>query len=207
MSRPMPDHNVVRPGHPMRISSPDQEQPPIRYGETVTNVDLDGRAQPVYIDAEGRPTNRPRPGGYTLPPGLAHQAAQEAAQVEVSTAVDHIAEDAEAPKAEFPPGSPEMVPFYLLSFKRRAEALRMFAELETMQSIDVKPGDKPTIEQAAVMFERLAKLDEFLATVAKDKQVYLDWVDGPGGDTEVFGQFWNAYQARFQPGEADSSSS
>lgn len=216
MNRPIPDQDRVRPGHPLHIGRPLHENSPqsdIRYGHTVTDVDASGNLvdsrRPVYVDADGRPTDGPQAGGYVLPPGVVNRAASEAAQIAKPSTVDQIADDADAAKKvpDWPPGSPEMVPFYRLSFGRRGKALRMFAKLEKIQIGEIEAGKEPTIEQAAGMFERLEQLDEFLATVAKDEQEYRVWVEGPGNDTEVFGQFWAAYQARFQPGEAERSSS
>lgn len=212
MNRPIPDQDRVRPGHPLHIGRPPNGEPEIRSGQTVTHVRPDyaddGR-RPVYIDADGRPTSGPQPGGYVLPPGVAHQAEREAAQAAKPSEVDRIADDADAAAKvpEWPEGSPEMVPFYRLSFGRRGKALRMFAKLEKTEGDTAKPGETPTLDQAADMFERLEQLDNFLATVAKDEQEYRAWVEGPGSDTAVFGQFWAAYQARFQPGEAERSSS
>lgn len=149
---------------------------------------------------------------WTAPVGIAQAAAQVAAEegrhlaAEAKpTTTDHLAEDAKAAAKlpDFPVGSPELRPIYRLNYRERATAIRLFAEL---QDID-QPGEdeSPTMNQVAGMFEGLAKIDDFLATVAVDADAYHAWV--LEADDTAFAELWNAYSVRQQPGEAPSSSS
>jgi hypothetical protein len=167
----------------------------LRYGETVTQIDPLGnpiRHAPV-----------PQNGNFSLPPGTAQQAAQ---QVEPQpTIIDAIASDAKAAKAEFPPGAPKLRAIHQLPFRERATAMRLFGELQKIEG--PVEGTEPSFDQIAGMYDGLARIDDFLASVAENADAYRAWVAGPGNDEGLFSQLWNAYAAQRQPGEASSSSS
>jgi hypothetical protein len=145
-----------------------------------------------------QPTDQP----FTVPPGTAQATAKEPTQL------DQIAEDAAAADEipEWPEGAPELRPLMSLPFLQRAEAMEAFAEIEKLsRDLNLKKGDEVDLGQAAVMYRALARVDEFLTTVAEQPEAYLAW-EGRHND-QLFGQLWAAYQARMQPGEAGRSSS
>jgi len=171
----------------------------LRYGETVTQVD------PLGNQIRHAPAPVPQNGNFSLPPGTAQQAAQ---QVEPQpTIIDSIASDAQAAqqKVEFPEGAPKLRAIHQLPFRERATAMRLFGELQKIEGPE--QGTEPTFDQIANMYEGLACIDDFLASVAEDAAAYRAWVAGPGNDESKFSQLWNAYSAQRQPGEASSSSS
>jgi hypothetical protein len=174
---------------------------PIRRGETVTMVDVQGNPVEEYHVEMPRPNT-----GYLVPPGLAKQAEQQrqAEETPKPTATDFIAQDAAPP--EYPEGSPELVPLYKLSFSKRADAMDSFAKLEKMD-VGLKEGEELTMSKVAEQYRALAEIDKFLASVAVNAEDYYRWIAGPGLDETTFGQLWAAYQARMQPGEAQRSSS
>jgi hypothetical protein len=201
MSRPM---NVY--GEPTRHPEPD-----VRYGETVTNVDPLGNlvpepGEPFYTP---EPVRHPR---YLVPPGLARQAAAEAAaeaKPETASMVDAVAEDTKA-KTEWPENCPAMRPLFKLPFRQRGTAMKLFREIEKSQAAmpEREEGDPVTLEYMEATYENLARMDDFLVTCAVDPDAYRAWVlDGAGAEEGIFVQFWNAFTERMQPGEAYGSSS
>ena len=182
---------------PRQAPAPAPAPTDLRYGQTVTQVDPLGnpiRQAPV-----------PQNGNFSLPPGTAQQAAQQAEAQ--PTIIDAIASDAEAAqqKVEWPEGAPKLRAIHQLPFRERATAMRLFGELQKIEGPE--KGVEPTFEQVANMYEGLARIDDFLASVAEDPGAYRAWIAGPGNDEGKFSQLWNAYSAQRQPGEASSSSS
>lgn len=182
---------------------PNPNQPTdLRYGHTVTQVDPLGNP----IPHNPVPTQEfSMPAEYRVPVGTAQQAAQQPEPQ--PTIIDSIASDATAGqrKVEFPPGSPKLRPIHTLPFRERGTAMRLFGELQKIQSPG--QGEQPSFDQIADMYEGLARIDDFFAAVAEDANAYRTWVAGPGNDEGVFAQLWNAYSTQSQPGEASSSSS
>lgn len=183
---------------------PNPQPTDLRYGHTVTQVDPLGNP----IRHAPLPTQEfSMPAEYRVPPGTAQQAAQQAEPPQ-PTIIDAIASDAQAAqpaKVEFPPGAPKLRPIHQLPFRERGNAMRLFGELQKIQS--PAEGEQPSFDQIADMYDGLARIDDFLAAVAVDADAYRKWVAGPGNDEGVFAQLWNAYSNQSQPGEASSSSS
>jgi hypothetical protein len=120
------------------------------------------------------------------------------------TATDRLQTQA-APS--WPANAPKLRPLMRLPFRERATAMRAFAEIQKELdggAISAK-GSQVGPEQAATMFDAMAKMDDFLASVAVDADLYRAWV-GNASDDE-FGQLFTAYVAWGSPGEAPSSSS
>jgi hypothetical protein len=145
---------------------------------------------------------------FQVPAGTA----QVAAQAATHSPVDSLAEDAAASRTskELPPwpeGSPEMRSMMRLPFRQRADAIRRWKLLEKSLERAPKKGDTLTEEKAAEYYDILADMDDFMATCAVDPVAYRAWTAADGGDEKTFGEFWAAFAARLQPGEASSSSS
>ena len=178
-------------------------RPDVRYGDTVTQVDPLGNPIPAQYQ-QPVPAQQYSPGqNFSLPPGTAQQAAQRPEPQ--PTIIDAIASDAEPAKVDPPEGAPSLRPIHRLPFRQRATAIRLFSELQKIQG--PAEGEAPSFEHAADMYEGLARIDDFLATVADDADAYRAWVAGPGADETKFAQLWNHYSSQAQPGEASSSSS
>ena len=180
----------------------------LRRGDTVTHVDPLGnpipQAGPPYTQ-QPQPAQQYNPNqNFALPQGTAERAAKEPEPQ--PTIIDAIASDAKAADpVEAPEGAPELRPIHRLPFRQRGTAIRLFGELQKIQG--PKEGEEPTFEQAADMYDGLARIDDFLATVAVNEDEYRAWVAGPGADESKFAQLWNHYSVQRQPGEANSSSS
>lgn len=175
---------------PMQLPLPEPEVGnPIRRGDTVTNIDPLGNVIPEH-------------GGYTVAPGLAAQAAREAEGPKPATS-DMIAQDA-AP-AQYPAGAPKFRPLHRLGFLEKASAFDLLDVIQEAQANMPVKGEGVSGKRAAAMYRVLAKMDDFLASVAVNTDEYLAW-DGRHDDV-LFSQTWAAYQGDAQPGEAGSSSS
>jgi hypothetical protein len=139
--------------------------------------------------------------------------------------VDQLAEDA-AP-AEYPPGTPELVPIvHVRPRGRRAEVKRKFKEFQTIQQklddfraagvfdeLDEPAEAKPAtpqvhearIEASALLDEMLQTMDDVMGMCASDPATYQRWA--ADADDELITTVFGVFSARSQPGEASSSSS
>jgi hypothetical protein len=179
---------------------------PIRRGDTVTEVALPTVYGPPssapYMEQQ-QPERKPE---WILPPGAAKRAAEEAAREAspMPTEVDALVAETKA-LPEWPENSPPLEPIYRLDFRARATAMRVFGELKRMDVPDIKAGQSYDPDTLAKLYDALAVIDDFLATVATDADAYKRWVKEH--DMAEFLLLWQAYASRMQPGEASSSSS
>lgn len=129
------------------------------------------------------------------------------------TTVDALQADA-APR-EFPKGSPELIGYMRLPFRKRARFFKMFSELQAQQTelekLDKKrkrvknPSQEMMMEQATGLYELYGAMDELLEMASADPEKYRDWVES--NDDDSFQELFSIYIERSQPGEASSSSS
>lgn len=112
--------------------------------------------------------------------------------------------EAEVLKAEKPDGAPDMIPFKAVPRRRRAELMRKLtalqereAEVKAVRGDNAEAGATP--EQAAVVFDFLADLEELLVEAAMDPEAFTAWANSCE-DRELTALFgW--YVTTFQVGE------
>jgi hypothetical protein len=136
--------------------------------------------------------------------------------------VDALRDDAAA-LTEYPPGTPELIPFMELRPRsRRARFKRKFAECTALEDTvkDVQSRAKKlarttkvTPELAALRMRLSADvddlfglMDEVLTIAAVDETKWRMWSDGLQDENDL-ARVFQLYMQRSQPGEASSSSS
>lgn len=105
----------------------------------------------------------------------------------------------EAAPTERPEGSPALVPFKAVPRRRRADMMRLFADIRSKKdALDAVDADR-TPERAAAMYELLAACEDMLLEAADNRDEFAAWV-GSCDDAELMALFgW--YCSRFQVGE------
>lgn len=126
------------------------------------------------------------------------------------TVIDSMAADA-APR-EYPKDAPGLWPYLKLPFRQRAKFFAVYRQLNDRQADMVaaekkrrrgKQSEGQMLEQAEVLYELYALMDDLLEIAAVDKDRYRAWVESHNDDQ--FAELFAAYVERSQPGEASGS--